>query len=140
MASHGGAGVVNTVLRVGIPHVIIPLLGDQLFWAKLLERTKLSATVAATKERITAAILRASDPAVVQMAAEVGEKVRFEIGYGRRRFRPSATRNIDRPAVLQFVFLTGMTNRIRSAENAVEDYQVCAELQKKRSSSLDRNL
>lgn len=37
MVCHGGAGVVNATLRVGIPIVISPLMGDQFTFAKLLE-------------------------------------------------------------------------------------------------------
>lgn len=37
MLSHGGAGVVHATLRAGIPSVISPLLGDQFFYAKLLQ-------------------------------------------------------------------------------------------------------
>jgi len=37
MLSHGGAGVVNATLRAGIPPVVTPLMGDQFFWAALLE-------------------------------------------------------------------------------------------------------
>lgn len=37
MISHGGAGVVNATLAAGIPAVISPVMGDQFFWASLIE-------------------------------------------------------------------------------------------------------
>ena len=35
---HGGAGTTASVLHAGIPHVVVPHLGDQGFWAKEIVR------------------------------------------------------------------------------------------------------
>jgi sterol 3beta-glucosyltransferase len=64
MLSHGGAGVVNSTLRAGIPCVISPLMGDQFFWAKLLEAMELGVQAGAnlgglTKEDVVCGIKRA---------------------------------------------------------------------------------
>ncbi|AZT88613.1 polyprotein [Setosphaeria turcica hypovirus 1] len=36
---HGGSGVTNTCLAVGVPHTILPQIGDQFVWAKALKDT-----------------------------------------------------------------------------------------------------
>jgi UDP:flavonoid glycosyltransferase YjiC (YdhE family) len=36
---HGGAGTTGTALRAGVPQIVLPLLGDQTFWARRLVRT-----------------------------------------------------------------------------------------------------
>ena len=46
MLCHGGAGMVHATLRAGVPLVVCPLLGDQFFWAALLEAKGLGAAVA----------------------------------------------------------------------------------------------
>ena len=45
MVSHGGAGVLHSSLRAGIPCVIAPLMGDQFFHAKLVEAKAISYTI-----------------------------------------------------------------------------------------------
>ena len=35
---HGGAGTTASVLHAGIPHIVVPHLGDQDFWAKEIKR------------------------------------------------------------------------------------------------------
>ena len=41
MLSHGGAGVLHSTLRAGIPAIIAPLMGDQFFHAKLIHAREL---------------------------------------------------------------------------------------------------
>uniref|UniRef100_A0A7S4MWN6 Erythromycin biosynthesis protein CIII-like C-terminal domain-containing protein n=1 Tax=Odontella aurita TaxID=265563 RepID=A0A7S4MWN6_9STRA len=53
MFSHGGAGVVNATLRAGIPAIISPLMGDQFFWAKLLEKKGLGVQAGGSLPTIT---------------------------------------------------------------------------------------
>jgi len=45
MLSHGGAGVVHATLQAGIPAVIAPLMGDQFFFADLLQTMNLGRRV-----------------------------------------------------------------------------------------------
>jgi UDP:flavonoid glycosyltransferase YjiC (YdhE family) len=82
---HGGAGTTGEGLRAGVPAVIVPHLGDQLFWGrrvatlgvgpKPIPRPKLTA------ERLAAAIHTAvTDNKIRQHAANLGEKIRAERG------------------------------------------------------------
>ncbi|CAE7618198.1 UGT80B1 [Symbiodinium pilosum] len=63
MLSHGGAGVVNSTLRAGIPPVISPLLGDQFLYASLLEKLGLGTQAGEMKtitvEEVASAIHKA---------------------------------------------------------------------------------
>ena len=43
MVSHGGAGVLHSTLRAGIPAIIAPFFGDQFFHAKLIQARELGA-------------------------------------------------------------------------------------------------
>lgn len=79
MLSHGGAGVVNATIRAGIPPVISPLMGDQFFWAQLLEAKHVgvqagSSMTALTKEDVVDAIQRADK--CTEAAKELGEEIR----------------------------------------------------------------
>lgn len=80
MLSHGGAGVVNATLRAGIPHVISPLMGDQFFWAQLLERRKLGVQAdnltQLTEAGVTDGIRRAD--AMAEYAKDIGEAIRAD--------------------------------------------------------------
>jgi hypothetical protein len=83
MLSHGGAGVVNATLRAGIPNVISPLMGDQFFWAKLLAAKKMGvaadgAFTTMTTDGMRSAIQAASNTAIQEEAARVGEAIRAE--------------------------------------------------------------
>jgi len=35
---HGGAGTTGTVLHAGVPHLVVPHIADQFFWAKEVRR------------------------------------------------------------------------------------------------------
>jgi len=54
MLSHGGAGVVHATLAAGIPAVISPLMGDQFFFAAILEARGLGVQCGANLTNITA--------------------------------------------------------------------------------------
>lgn len=53
---HGGAGTTHAVLRAGIPSVVVPVFGDQPFWARRLERLGV-APRALPRETLTSADL-----------------------------------------------------------------------------------
>ncbi len=85
---HGGAGTTAAALRAGIPSVVVPVLGDQPFWAHRLERAGCSGGTIPRRhlnaDRLAAAIERAAgDPAIRQAAAALGARVRAEDGVGR---------------------------------------------------------
>ena len=81
---HGGAGTTHSAARAGIPSVVVPLAGDQFFWADRLERLGVApapvkvrnlraATLARSVELAEAAEVRARSAALgAQMAAENG--------------------------------------------------------------------
>lgn len=80
MLCHGGAGVVNSTLRAGIPCVISPLMGDQFFFAKLLEAKKLGVQAGAslgglTKSDIVEGIKRAD--VCIAGAKALGETIKL---------------------------------------------------------------
>jgi sterol 3beta-glucosyltransferase len=79
MLCHGGAGVVHTTLRAGIPLVISPLMGDQFAFARLIQAKRLGARAGAslptvTKEELIKAIQNAK--ACIPAAKAFGERVR----------------------------------------------------------------
>jgi sterol 3beta-glucosyltransferase len=84
---HGGAGTTAAGLRAGVPSILVPILADQLLWARRIEdlgvgpksipRAKLTA------DRLAEAIIKAvTDRSMRQHAAELGEKIRSEDGVG----------------------------------------------------------
>ena len=81
MICHGGAGVVNTTLRAGIPIVISPFFGDQFFHAELCKAKGLGARAgkslpSATKDDFVTAIKEASTSSCTALAREFGERSR----------------------------------------------------------------
>jgi vancomycin aglycone glucosyltransferase len=55
---HGGAGTTASVLHAGVPHIVVPHLGDQLFFAKEMERIGVGAWLEQSKwpERLPAKV------------------------------------------------------------------------------------
>ena len=85
---HGGAGTTAAGLRAGVPSILIPILADQLLWARRIEdlgvgprsipRSKLNA------ERLAEAITQAAtDLSMRQRATALGEKINTENGVGK---------------------------------------------------------
>lgn len=79
MICHGGAGVVYTTLRAGIPIVISPFFGDQFFHAELCKARGLGARAGqslpkATKDDFVKAIKEATS--CIASAREFGERSR----------------------------------------------------------------
>ena len=79
MVCHGGAGVVNTTLRAGIPIVISPFFGDQFFHAELCKAKGLGARAgkslpSATKDDFVTAIKEAATSSCAALAREFGER------------------------------------------------------------------
>jgi sterol 3beta-glucosyltransferase len=82
---HGGAGTTAAGLRAGVPSIVIPFFGDQLFWgqrvAKLGVGTAPIPRKKLTVENLAQAIDRAvSDPIMRQRAANLGAKIQSEDG------------------------------------------------------------
>ncbi|MDJ0677047.1 MAG: glycosyltransferase [Calothrix sp. MO_167.B42] len=85
---HGGAGTTAAGLRAGVPSIVIPFFGDQLFWGQRvaelgvgpepIPRKKL------TVERLAKAIQKAvTDQTMRQRAANLGAKIQAEDGIAK---------------------------------------------------------
>jgi len=85
VAHHGGAGTTAAGFRAGVPQVLVPHIGDQVFWGQRVEilgvgpkaipRPKLTADKLAQALR-----LAATDSAMREKAAALAEKIRIEDG------------------------------------------------------------
>jgi sterol 3beta-glucosyltransferase len=99
LVHHGGMGTTAAGLRAGIPAVIIPLGGDQAFWADRLQRLGVGIHSAGffkiSTKRLVADITRVvSDTFLRTKAAALGEKIRVEQGVEKavgliRKIHPS---------------------------------------------------
>ncbi|WP_437817029.1 glycosyltransferase [Sorangium sp. So ce1078] len=82
---HGGAGTVAACLRAGRPAVVVPHLGDQLFWGRRVEELGVGPR-AIPRPRLTSEALAtaihaaATDPGMQRRAEELGRKIRGEDG------------------------------------------------------------
>jgi len=83
---HGGAGTTAASLRAGIPNIVIPFAGDQMFWGKRVHAigagTAPIAVKTLTAERLGWAIAEADDQNLQARACSVGESIRGEDGVG----------------------------------------------------------
>ncbi|GAA3988671.1 glycosyltransferase [Allokutzneria multivorans] len=84
---HGGAGTTGAGLRAGVPTVSVPVLGDQPFWSRRLEKLGTSPgwipAGELTASGLRALITRAVDePYYRKKAARVAESVNSEDGFG----------------------------------------------------------
>ncbi|MBZ0297747.1 MAG: glycosyltransferase [Anaerolineae bacterium] len=82
---HGGAGTTAAGFRAGVPSIIVPHFGDQLFWGKRAEKLGVGARPiprkALTASQLAAAICQATgDVAMQQRAVALGETIRAECG------------------------------------------------------------
>lgn len=82
---HGGAGTTAAGLRAGVPTIVIPFFGDQLFWGqKVAELGVGSAPIPRqqlTAERLAAAIHQVmTDRSMRQQAVDLGAKIQAEDG------------------------------------------------------------
>ncbi|MBI5670288.1 MAG: glycosyltransferase family 1 protein [Chloroflexi bacterium] len=85
---HGGAGTTAAGLRAGRPSIICPFMGDQFFWGQRVADLGVGPQPIPQKQltadRLAEAIrAAASDTAMQQRAAELGQKLRAEDGVGR---------------------------------------------------------
>jgi len=88
LVHHGGMGTTAAGLRSGIPSIILPLGGDQTFWADRVQRLGVGIRSAGyfkiTAERLASDIARAvGDITFRGNAAALGEKIRVERGVER---------------------------------------------------------
>lgn len=82
---HGGAGTTAAGLRAGVPSLLVPHFADQPFWGRRLNALGVGPGFIPRKQltldNLAAAIrLAATDEAMRQRAASLGEKIRAEDG------------------------------------------------------------
>lgn len=85
---HGSAGATHAAVRAGVPSVVVPAYGDQLFWGTLLACSGVAPRpiprCALTAERLATAISRLITYSRLRDRAEdLGGKVRSEDGVGK---------------------------------------------------------
>jgi sterol 3beta-glucosyltransferase len=90
---HGGAGTTAAGLRAGVPSIVVPFFGDQLFWGQRVEKLGVG-TAPIPRKKLTAENLAwaivgvaspsenraVTDPVMRQQAANLGAKIQAEDG------------------------------------------------------------
>lgn len=83
---HGGAGTTAAGLRAGIPNIVIPFGGDQMFWGKRVHAIGAGPRPMRVREltasRLTFALAEAEADALRDRARLVGQAIRCEDGVG----------------------------------------------------------
>ena len=83
---HGGAGTTAAGLRAGIPNIVIPFAGDQMFWGKRVEALGAGPHPINVKgldaERLVSALAEAEGNALRSRARQIGRAIRCEDGVG----------------------------------------------------------
>jgi sterol 3beta-glucosyltransferase len=82
---HGGAGTTAAGLRAGVPSIVVPFFGDQLFWGQRVEKLGVGTAPIPRKKLTVENLARAIDQAVTdrvmrQRAADLGAKIQAEDG------------------------------------------------------------
>jgi len=83
---HGGAGTTAAGLRAGIPNIVIPFAGDQMFWGKRVHAIGAGPRPIPVQrlnaERLASAIVEAEGGVIRKRAQAVGRGIRSEGGVG----------------------------------------------------------
>ncbi|MFM0733367.1 glycosyltransferase [Paraburkholderia sediminicola] len=81
---HGGSGTTHSACRAGVPSVVLPFAGDQLFWAHQLNRLGVADRAVSTRkldrEKVKQAIGFARLAETRQRAAALGKQMAHEAG------------------------------------------------------------
>jgi sterol 3beta-glucosyltransferase len=82
---HGGAGTTAAGLRAGVPSIVVPFFGDQLFWGQRVETLGVGTAPIPRKQLTVEKLAQAIDRAVTdrvmrQRAANLGAKIQTEDG------------------------------------------------------------
>jgi vancomycin aglycone glucosyltransferase len=75
---HGGAGTTFAAARAGAPQVMVPMFGDQPFWASRVLELGIGTSVPVaqlTADRLASALHDASDPAIAERARSIAEQI-----------------------------------------------------------------
>jgi sterol 3beta-glucosyltransferase len=83
---HGGAGTTAAGLRAGIPNIVIPFMGDQLFWGRRVYAIGAGPKPISVKKLsvkdLTHVITQAETTSIHEHAQIIGERLRNEDGVG----------------------------------------------------------
>lgn len=83
---HGGAGTTAASLRAGIPNIVIPFAGDQMFWGKRVHVIGAGPSQIPVKHlttaRLSSALADAEDQTLQRCAHQIGSAIRQEDGVG----------------------------------------------------------
>jgi hypothetical protein len=81
---HGGAGTTAAGLRAGIPNIVVPFAGDQMFWGKRVHAIGAGPCPVNVKEltatRLASALAAAEESALRNRARHLGRAIRSEDG------------------------------------------------------------
>ena len=81
---HGGAGTTHSAARAGVPSIVVPFAGDQLFWADRLRRLGVAPAPLRVKglraRKLEEGLAFAERPDVRERAAALGARMRSEDG------------------------------------------------------------
>jgi sterol 3beta-glucosyltransferase len=81
---HGGAGTSHTATRAGIPSVVMPIAGDQFFWAGRLAKLGVAPRYDARRsldaEALRRALIEAETDGMRERARDIGRRMRAESG------------------------------------------------------------
>lgn len=84
---HGGAGTTAAGLRSGKPNIIVPHMGDQIFWGIRVAAIGAGPAPIPVKQlttwRLVAALNQVHDPVLRASAQETGRLIRMEDGVGQ---------------------------------------------------------
>ena len=84
---HGGAGTTAAGLRSGKPNIIVPHMGDQIFWGTRVEGIGAGPAPIPvnqlTTQRLVAALRQGDDPTLRARAQETGRLIHMEDGVGQ---------------------------------------------------------
>jgi vancomycin aglycone glucosyltransferase len=75
---HGGAGTTLAAARAGAPQVVVPMFGDQPFWASRVRELGIGTSVPIaelTADRLASALHDASDPAIAERAGSIAGRI-----------------------------------------------------------------
>jgi vancomycin aglycone glucosyltransferase len=75
---HGGAGTTFTAARAGVAQVVVPMFGDQPFWASRVQELGIGTSIPInelTTDRLTSALKIAGDTAVAERAASIADRI-----------------------------------------------------------------
>lgn len=85
VAHHGGAGTTAAGLRAGVPSIIVPFFGDQVYWGNLIYKHKLGPKPVPARKLTTdnfaeALHIATKSEQIRENASKMGESIRAEDG------------------------------------------------------------